>query len=89
MTKEKKYKVHVTYNFKGFLAPNSIRSMAAIHSKIKASGEASVRISDCNNSVKIWNNLNDKEEVEEMLLKINMLIIHLRDFAEEIKIKLQ
>jgi hypothetical protein len=73
MSKKKnksKPKVHVTYNKKGFLAPNSILSMAAIHTKIKADGECSVRISDCNHSIKLWNDLNDPKQVEEMLIKI-------------------
>ena len=88
MSKKIKEKVHATYSKKCFLAPNSIRSMAAIHAKIKATGEASVRISDCNNSVKIWNNLNSKEEVQEMIEKLDMLIVQLMDFKEEVKIKL-
>ena len=37
--KKTKPNVHVTYNRKIFLAPDSLLSMAAIHSKIKPCGE--------------------------------------------------
>lgn len=84
---KKKSKVHVTYNRKKFLAPDSILSMAAIHTKIKPDGEASIRISDCNRSIKIWNDLNDKKQTKEMLLKLDSLISVLSDFRKEVEIK--
>lgn len=86
---KKKSKVHVSYNKKKFLAPDSILSMAAIHTKIKPDGEASIRISDCNRSIKIWNDLNDKKQTKEMLLKIDSLIGVLTSFREEVEIKIQ
>lgn len=92
MTKKKlkKKKVHhCQYNKKAFLAPDSIRSMAAIHTKIKHCGEASIVISDCRNSIKLWNDLNHPEEVQEMLLKIINLRSVLDDFADELKLKLK
>lgn len=88
-SKNKKLKkFHVTYNKKAFLAPDSIRSMAVIHTKILKEGTAILRISDCNNSVRIWNDLNDKEEVKEMLKKTESLRDMLWDFQEELKLRL-
>jgi hypothetical protein len=79
---------HVEFTKKEFLAPESIRSMAVIHTKIKKNGEASVRISDCNQSIKLWNDLNNPEEVHEMILKLNTLILNLREFKREVGLKL-
>lgn len=86
---KKKSKVHVSYNRKKFLAPDSILSMAAIHTKIKPDGEASIRISDCNRSIKIWNDLNDKKQTKEMITKIESLITGLTEFKKEVEIKIQ
>lgn len=82
--KKKKSLLHVTYNQKSFLAPKSILSIDAIHAKIKDDGTAIVRISDCNNSVRIWNDFNTKEGKLEMLEKLEMLIDQLYDFKKEV-----
>jgi len=87
-TKKTKKKHHVSYNKKAFLAPESILSMAAIHTKIKNDGIAILRISDCNQSIRIWNDLNNREEIAEMLYKISTIQDVLGDFAEELKLKL-
>ena len=86
--KKLKSRKHVTYNQKGFLAPDSIRSMAVIHTKIKDCGEASVVISDCINSIKLWNDLNNQEEKAEMIRKTTALIQHLTKFQEELTTRL-
>jgi hypothetical protein len=86
--KKSKRKLHVTYNKKEFLAPESILSMAVIHTKIKNCGEAQIRISDCNQTIKLWNDMNDKKQVEEMLTKISNLKKNLTEFEEAVKIKL-
>lgn len=86
--KKSKKVTHATYNKKAFLAPASLLSMAVIHTKIKPCGEGQIRISDCNNTIKIWNDLNDKSQVHEMLQKANLLISMLVDFRDEVKIKL-
>lgn len=86
MSKNKKKSVkHLTYNQKAFLAPKSILSMAAIHAKIKDDGIAILRISDCNNSVRIWNDFNTDEGKLEMLQKITSLISNLNNFQLEIR----
>ena len=86
--KKKSKTLHVTYNQKEFLAPESIRSMAAVHAKILSDGTAILRVSDCNTSVRIWNDFNNKEEIKEMLLKVESLRDALYDFQEEIKSRL-
>lgn len=86
--KKKSKTLHVTYNQKKFLTPESIRSMAAVHAKILSDGTAILRVSDCNTSVRIWNDFNNKEEVKEMLLKVESLRDVLYDFQEEIKSRL-
>jgi hypothetical protein len=58
--------------------------MSAIHTKIYKDGTAIIRISDCHNSIKIWNNTGDKEEVKEFVDKINTMINSLNDFRNEI-----
>lgn len=83
--KKKSKPLHVTYNQKEFLAPDSIRSMAAVHTKILKDGTAIVRISDCNNSIRIWNDFNVPMEKEEMLTKVENLIKNLQEFRVEIK----
>lgn len=82
--KKKKSLLHVTYNQKAFLAPKSILSMAAIHTKIKDDGIAIVRISDCNGCVRIWNDFNTKEGKLEMIEKVDMLINQLTHFRSEV-----
>lgn len=81
---KKKSLFHLTYNKKEFLAPNCIKSMSAIHSKIYPDGIAIIRISDCHNSIKIWNNIGDKEEVKEFVEKINTMINSLNHFRNEV-----
>lgn len=87
--KNKFIKKHIQYNRKEFLAPTSIRSMAAVHCKIKKNGEASIRISDCNHSIKIWNDMNSQEEALEMIEKINNLIDNLRELKREVGFKIK
>ncbi len=87
--KKKKAKkiIHGTYNSKIFLVPESINSMAAIFTKIYKSGIAIIRISDCNNTIKLWNDLNDPDEVVEMMTKITNVQNELEKFKQEIKLK--
>lgn len=82
--KKKAKKLHVTYNQKKFLAPESIRSMAAVHAKILSDGTAILRVSDCNTSVRIWNDFNSKEGKLEMIEKLDVLIEQLFEFKKEV-----
>lgn len=82
--KKQKKLTHVTYNQKSFLAPNSILSMAAVHAKIKPDGTAILRISDCNNCVRIWNDFNTPEGKIEMVEKLDMLISQIQHFRSEV-----
>jgi len=85
---KKQKKVHVTYNKKVFLAPESITSLSAVHTKIYKDGIGIVRISDCHNSIKLWNDLNDENQVKEMLTKIENLQTILTEFRKEVEVKL-
>ena len=85
---KKKAKVHITYNRKIFLVPESINSMAAIFTKIYKTGIAIIRISDCNRTIKLWNDLNDPEQVKEFLQKINSIQKELELLKEEVQLKL-
>jgi len=85
--REPKKKRHVTYNRKAFLSPNSIKSMSAMHTKIYDDGTAIIRMSDCYNSIKIWNDLNDPQEVKDMLEKIDNITILLQEFRKQVAIK--
>jgi hypothetical protein len=64
-------------NTKKFLAKDSINSMSAIHCKIVSDNisdkRAVIRISDCHNSIKLHNDLNKPEEVQEFIEKINVM----------------
>jgi len=86
-TKKPKSKTHVTYNKKCFLAPDSINSMAVIFTKIYKDGTAIIRISDCNNTIKLWNDMNDKKQIDEMLTKIDSMLGMLTDFRNEVQFK--
>lgn len=88
MSKKKKKKVHVTYNQKVFLAPDSINSMSAIFTKIYKNGIAIIRISDCNQTIKLWNDLNEQNQVEEMIIKIETLEKQLGLMKKEVQSKL-
>lgn len=85
--KKKKKKVHATYNNKMFLAPDSITSMSAIHTKIYKDGTAIIRLSDCYGSIKIWNDLNTQSQIKEMLSKIDNMQVMLTAFRKEVAIK--
>lgn len=61
--------------------------MSAVHTKIYSDGTAILRISDCHNSIKIWNDLNDRNEVEEMAEKLDTLLRVLEDFQKEIIVR--
>ena len=54
------------YNKKEFLSPNSIWSMAAFHAAIHDDGICILRISDCKNSIKIWNDFNEPSQIIDM-----------------------
>ena len=74
-----------TYNKKEFLLPNGEWSMAAFHAKIHEDGIASLRISDCNRTIKLWNDFNNPMEALEMYNKLLALNKGIVDFAEFIK----
>jgi hypothetical protein len=72
------------YSNKLFLSQNCSYSMSAILTSIERDGIATIRISDCNRSIKLWNDLNEKEQATEMLEKINNIQNTLELFKNEI-----
>lgn len=86
--KKNKLKKHVTYNKKVFVAPESINSMSAIHTKIYEDGTAIIRISDCNGSIRWHNNLNNQQEVAEMICKLTNAMQVIQEFKNEVNYKL-
>ena len=73
------------YNKKGFLDTDSIRSCASYHAKILPDLRAIFRIHDCNTGVRIWNDLNNPEEVTEMIGKLRILGTSALSFANFIR----
>jgi hypothetical protein len=75
-----------SYNKKGFLLPNSILSMAAYHAKIHEHprNEYQFRLSDCNNTIKLWGKLESLEDAKESIKKLKALSDAANKLAEEI-----
>lgn len=72
------------FNHKRFLAPTSIRSSAMIHAKVKPDGIAKIRISDCNKTIVLWNDITDPHERVEMMTKIANMQVVLRELMEHL-----
>lgn len=62
-----------TYNRKKFLLPDSYRSMACFHAKVMEDGIMKLTIHDCKGSIQLHNNLNDQEQVNEAIDKLEAL----------------
>jgi len=74
--------IHPEYNKKAFLLPESINSMAAYHAKIDKDGICKFTIHDCNGSVRLWNDLNTKEGIDESIEKFKKIAIAALDLAD-------
>ncbi|GAB6121630.1 hypothetical protein [Dysgonomonas termitidis] len=61
------------YNEKRFLLPQSPNSMACYHAKIDADGKMKLTIHDCNNSIRLHNDLSAVSGVREALDKLAAL----------------
>lgn len=75
-----------TYNVKKFLVPDSPRTMACYHAKVSDDGMMKLTIHDCKGSVQLWNDLTEKEQMEEAIIKlreleigIGLLIVHIQE----------
>lgn len=65
------------FNQKFFLLPGSITSMAAVHIKVYNNPqrkEYQMRISDCNNAIKLWGGISTYDELEDGIQKLSNLI---------------
>jgi hypothetical protein len=69
------------YNKKGFLLPDSPRSMAAWHAKILPDGKYMFRIHDCVTGIRLQGDLNDNQDIRDAVDKLNRLSLAARDFA--------
>jgi hypothetical protein len=75
-----------TYNIKNFLSPLSHRSMSCYHAKVMEDGLMKLTIHDCKRSIQLKNNLNNAEEIEEAIDKLENLangILLLKNFIQD------
>lgn len=62
-----------THNKKEFLLPESPRSMACYHAKVTEEGIMKLTMHDCKGAIQLHNDLNNPEEVQEALAKLEVL----------------
>jgi hypothetical protein len=75
-----------TYNVKNFLAPHSPRTMSCYHAKVMEDGMMKLTMHDCKRSIQLKNNLNNEEEIQEAIDKLENLaqaILCLKNFIQE------
>lgn len=75
------------HNKKVFLSPESVTSSSMIHTKIKDNDRACIRISDCNRTILLWNDIDEPDGKEEMFQKIDTLIRELSGLKLAIEYK--
>ncbi|BAV39193.1 hypothetical protein BPT24_070 [Tenacibaculum phage pT24] len=75
-------------NAKEFIAPESVNSTAAIHSKMykqqKDRPKCQLRITDCNVAMRLWNFCDTEDERKEFVGKVDTIIEHLLKFRGEL-----
>lgn len=74
-----------TYNSKGFLLPDSIRSCAMYHAKVMPSGEYFFRVHDCITGVRLRGDLTSPEERAEAIYKLRSLAAAASEMARFIE----
>ena len=77
------YTPGISYNKKEFLLPSSARSMACYHAKIDDE-IMRLTIHDCNKSIRLHNDLNIAEEVQEAIDKLETLALGIFELREYI-----
>lgn len=82
---ENKNKPIKTYNKKGFLAPESIKSTSSYHAKIMEDGEYMFRIHDCIGGIRLLGNVIDLPDIKEAIQKLETLSSAANEFAKFIK----
>jgi metal-responsive CopG/Arc/MetJ family transcriptional regulator len=75
----------ITYNKKGFLVPDSIRSTACYRAKILSTGEYMFSIHDCITGVRLRGDITDPQEVAEAIEKLRRLAAAASRFADFIE----
>lgn len=74
------------YNKKQFLLPDSHRSMSCYHAKVMEDSIMKLTIHDCKRSVQLKNDLNNEDEIDEAIEKLNNFaegILELKKFIQE------
>lgn len=74
------------YNKKQFLLPDSHRSMSCYHAKVMEDGVMKLTIHDCKRSIQLKNDLNNEDEIDEAIEKLNNFaegILELKSFIQE------
>ncbi len=76
-------------NKKEFLAKDAVFSTSAIHSKmyqekLGSRPKLQLRVSDCNNAIRLWNYCDTDEDREEFVEKIDTMLKHLSKFRRKI-----
>lgn len=74
-----------TYNKKGFLLPDSIKSMAAYHAKIMPDGKYLFRIHDCLGGIRLVGDMTDPVDIKESIEKLRCLANSANEFADFIE----
>lgn len=72
------------YNEKRFLLPSSPNSMACYHAKIDDDGKMKLTIHDCNGSIRLHNDLNTADGIQEALDKLTALEAGISSLRHEI-----
>jgi hypothetical protein len=74
-----------TYNTKNFLLPNSHRSMSCYHAKVMEDGIMKLTMHDCKRSIQLKNDLNNPDEIDEAIEKLENLANGITDLLEYIR----
>ena len=73
------------YNTKNFLLPHSHRSMACYHAKVMEDGIMKLTMHDCKRSIQLKNDLNNPEEIDEAIEKLENLANGITNLLEFIR----
>lgn len=69
----RRYMERQTYSIKKFLLPDSPRSMSCYHAKVMEDGIMKPTMHDCKHSIRLKNDLNNPEEIQEAIEKLTNL----------------
>jgi len=73
------------YNTKNFLLPNSHRSMSCYHAKVMEDNIMKITIHDCKRSIQLKNDLNNPDEIDEAIEKLENLACGINNLLNYIR----